>query len=206
MATSKTLNPTNVTISIPAMSDVPDAAVFSNCVDKEADAINVLGTNVSDSKLNLGTYSSMPSLSEIGNGVVAFLLNTAATVDGYSFPAGIRIVGYKYSDTFHGIAIATGNVTYCVRWNATGGWTVLQNLRTHTTVEITATTSASGNINISSSVPAGLRPVCATVKNETAVYLCPITKTGTNWLVHIRRASDLSLMSSTEFTIEVDMM
>lgn len=45
MATSKTLAPTNVTISIPAMTDQPDASVFSNCVDKEADAINALNSN-----------------------------------------------------------------------------------------------------------------------------------------------------------------
>ena len=47
MATSKTLAPTNVTISIPAMADAPDASVFSNCVDKEADAINALNSHLS---------------------------------------------------------------------------------------------------------------------------------------------------------------
>lgn len=46
MATSKTLAPTNVTISIPAMADAPDASVFSNCVDKEADAINALNSQI----------------------------------------------------------------------------------------------------------------------------------------------------------------
>lgn len=45
MATSKTLTPTNVTISIPEMTDQPNASVFSNCVDKEADAINSLNNN-----------------------------------------------------------------------------------------------------------------------------------------------------------------
>lgn len=46
MATNKTLAPTNETISIPAMTDVPDASVFSNCVDKEADAINTLNSKI----------------------------------------------------------------------------------------------------------------------------------------------------------------
>lgn len=58
MATSKTLAPTNVTISIPAMTDQPDASVFSNCVDKEADAINALNsklTTVVDNSLTPGT-------------------------------------------------------------------------------------------------------------------------------------------------------
>ena len=44
MATSKTLAPTNVTISIPAMTDAPNASVISNCLDKEADAINALNS------------------------------------------------------------------------------------------------------------------------------------------------------------------
>lgn len=61
MATSKTLNPTNVTISIPAMSDVPDAAVFSNCVDKEADAINTLNTKASTYDLGSKTIATMQS-------------------------------------------------------------------------------------------------------------------------------------------------
>ena len=40
MATSKTLTPTNVTIQIPAFTDQPDQRVNSNCIDKEADAID----------------------------------------------------------------------------------------------------------------------------------------------------------------------
>ena len=44
MATSKTLAPTNVTISIPAMTDQPNASVLANCADKEADAINALNS------------------------------------------------------------------------------------------------------------------------------------------------------------------
>ena len=45
MATSKTLKPTNVTISIPAMSDRPNQSVNSNCIDKLADAVNNLQDN-----------------------------------------------------------------------------------------------------------------------------------------------------------------
>ena len=46
MAISKTLTPTNETIQIPAMTDAPDASVFSNCIDKEADAINALNSKL----------------------------------------------------------------------------------------------------------------------------------------------------------------
>ena len=47
MATSKTLTPTNVTIQIPEFTDQPDQRVNSNCIDKEADAINALNNNIS---------------------------------------------------------------------------------------------------------------------------------------------------------------
>ena len=47
MATSKTLAPTNVTISIPEMTDAPNASVLANCADKEADAINALNSQIS---------------------------------------------------------------------------------------------------------------------------------------------------------------
>ena len=46
MATSKTLTPTNVTISIPAFTDKPDQRLTTNCIDKEADAINALETRI----------------------------------------------------------------------------------------------------------------------------------------------------------------
>ena len=42
MATSKTLKPTNQTISIPAMTDRPNQSVNSNCIDKLADAVNAI--------------------------------------------------------------------------------------------------------------------------------------------------------------------
>lgn len=46
MATSKTLTPTNVTIQIPAFTEKPDQRVNSNCIDKEADAINALSDQI----------------------------------------------------------------------------------------------------------------------------------------------------------------
>ena len=58
MATNKTLAPTNVTIAIPAMADKPDASVFSNCVDKEADAINALNSNM-DNVINANVLTDL---------------------------------------------------------------------------------------------------------------------------------------------------
>lgn len=46
MATTKTLTPTNQTISIPELTDSPDMSVASDAIDKEADAINTINGKV----------------------------------------------------------------------------------------------------------------------------------------------------------------
>ena len=60
MATSKTLKPTNQSISIPALSDAPDISVLADAVDKEADAINTLW----DGRVFYGTSSTSASTQE----------------------------------------------------------------------------------------------------------------------------------------------
>ena len=60
MATTKTLRPTNVTISIPEFTDQPDQRVNSNCIDKEADAINTLSEQIGTlSNLNTTEKSNL---------------------------------------------------------------------------------------------------------------------------------------------------
>lgn len=46
MATNKTLAPTNVTVQIPALADVPDMSVPANAIDKTIDAVNVLNSQL----------------------------------------------------------------------------------------------------------------------------------------------------------------
>ena len=46
MATTKTLTPTNQTISIPELSDSPDMSVPAEAISKEADAINALSEHI----------------------------------------------------------------------------------------------------------------------------------------------------------------
>ena len=46
MATTKTLTPTNQTISIPELSDAPDMSVPADAISKEADAINSLNSKI----------------------------------------------------------------------------------------------------------------------------------------------------------------
>ena len=75
MATSKTLAPTNVTISIPAMTDAPNASVLANCADKEADAINALNSQIANLK----------GLSEAKASVTATDLNDCQYAGAYMF-------------------------------------------------------------------------------------------------------------------------
>ena len=71
MATSKTLTPTNVTIQIPAFTDQPDQRVNSNCIDKEADAINALNTAiVALTPIASKSFGSVDELNSYGNSVI----------------------------------------------------------------------------------------------------------------------------------------
>ena len=45
MATNKTIDPTNVTVQIPAMADKPNQATNSNCLDKIIDGVNAVNSN-----------------------------------------------------------------------------------------------------------------------------------------------------------------
>jgi len=71
MATSKTLAPTNVTISIPAMTDAPNASVISNCLDKEADAINALNSQKVTKYRHSITNQSVITTSHISDAISA---------------------------------------------------------------------------------------------------------------------------------------
>ena len=74
MATSKTLSPTGVTIQIPAFTDQPDQRVNSNCIDKEADAINALNDQIAT------FFSEVQSASQVTQG------GGTATI---AFPTGV---------------------------------------------------------------------------------------------------------------------
>ena len=95
MATSKTLAPTNVTISIPAMTDAPNASVLSNCIDKEADAINTLNSQIGSIQYyykNIGTsYSS-------------YIERLEAAIAQSDFPTGKAVVGCILSGSYHFIS------------------------------------------------------------------------------------------------------
>lgn len=91
MATNKTIQPTNVTVQIPAMTDTPDASVFSNAIDKSIDGINTLNshmTTLSSPDLNnlkesglyyVGGASNSPGGSTNWWGHVVVIANSTGT-------------------------------------------------------------------------------------------------------------------------------
>lgn len=99
MATSKLLKPTNVTISIPAFTDQPDQRVNSNCIDKEADAINSL----SDQIANLDGILSSGTL--IVNGT---LTSTGTTIDVSSYRA--LWIEIEFGTYFYTLLIPTASI------------------------------------------------------------------------------------------------
>jgi len=94
MATSKTLTPTNVTIQIPEFTDQPDQRVNSNCIDKEADAINSLNTAI-------GNLTNAQSVNDTNTAISTGLYktNSSASNTPYSGYWAILVNAYGQSDT-----------------------------------------------------------------------------------------------------------
>ena len=96
MATSKTLTPTNVTIQIPEFTDQPDQRVNSNCIDKEADAINALNGKIEKcmyTQYEGGCQSGSPATFTADNGAVYLVIcshpyGTGCAYVVYGWPAG----------------------------------------------------------------------------------------------------------------------
>ena len=80
MATNKTINPTNVTVQIPAMADKPNQATNSNCLDKIIDGVNAV-----DSKINTTTSRGVAPLITASTNNSNYTINTGeyfVVVDG----------------------------------------------------------------------------------------------------------------------------
>ena len=127
MATSKTLTPTNVTIQIPEFTDQPDQRVNSNCIDKEADAINALNSKIANQAFDKVNSTSINDLnSDIPNGLYEYGANSsnAPTTNG-----GVVLhclIAYKN----HGFQIAhANNQSYLsYRWKSADTWSAWKSL------------------------------------------------------------------------------
>ena len=124
MATSKTLAPTNVTISIPAMTDAPNASVMSNCIDKEADAINTLNSQITTKigdfyavQLNYGTTITVTSKG-VGNRAGIVIVGEGASCSLWAFTyrsanqtVSIVKIGGNDNRTLSATVTSTGVIT-----------------------------------------------------------------------------------------------
>jgi len=114
MATSKTLTPTNVTIQIPAFADKPDQRVNSNCIDKEADAINALSDQIAMSAWSGSDgvrYRKSDRFVELN--INKSIGGSGITVSSWSSSSAIgSISGYSndYLVTIPFLYLTTGNV------------------------------------------------------------------------------------------------
>ena len=127
MATSKTLTPTNVTIQIPEFTDQPDQRVNSNCIDKEADAINSLNTaigNIDPKRGDLNTISSDTTIIGLDAGTYQVVLSSGTPVTNGYIPAqyGTLIVNDSGKNYKSYMFVTTGNAVYsriCHKGNST---------------------------------------------------------------------------------------
>lgn len=104
MAITKTLRPTNVTISIPDFTDQPDQRVNSNCIDKEADAINTLSEHLTTATtVKTHTFAGSIAVKRCGN--VCFLSCVSGT---YSNSAAWGTLTYTVGSSTGTLIIPSG--------------------------------------------------------------------------------------------------
>lgn len=93
MATNKTINPTNQTVQIPAMTDAPDASVFSNAISKTIDGVNTLNSQLG------GMYNYKTGSSGSGSNTLKINLESTSStreymILGFGISSGQQLVGF----------------------------------------------------------------------------------------------------------------
>lgn len=107
MATSKTLTPTNVTIYIPEFTDQPDQRVNSNCIDKEADAINALDSRTTVIGTIVEKTVSNQTLN--ANGQTIYANNSITLPAGTWLICGTGLVSKAVASSRQGLTLTTSN-------------------------------------------------------------------------------------------------
>ena len=120
MATSKLLKPTNVTISIPEFTDQPDQRVNSNCIDKEADAINSLSEQIGSLKfIHVSVNGNTSKTVTIANTTRVLIYTSGGAVNSMTmYSVSSNSAGTMYIKEF----ISGSNIT--VTSSATNSFTI----------------------------------------------------------------------------------
>ena len=155
MATSKTLKPTNVSISIPAFTDKPDQRLNTNCIDKEADAINALSDRTAN-VICLGSFeaSSLGNPTTLKEAISALYGNVTANTAAlqiafFAYSGGGRWVAQiqKNSSNYGTAILYSYNDTYHVfKYTYSSGTETLLNFCGATETSVTTTHSATFTI------------------------------------------------------------
>lgn len=172
MATTKTIQPTGATITIPAFTDKPDARVFSTDVDNITEAANALNSNVN--KLDSNTNETTDILAS----ALACTKTTFFKTSGSSSYTGtLPSNAYKVS-TF--IVNVRGGGRFVTATNSEGGvatnyytgsaWIGWQELALNSSIpkyyygsENTSSISPSSNSTVTVPVPTGATSVLAVI-------------------------------------------
>ena len=123
MATSKTIIPTNQTVSIPALADVPDISVVSDALDKTIDAINTLDTHTAMKYDSTHTPTELYESAPVGFSVVRV---TAGKTGNPTATGDWNIMQFKpdnYNDYGVQIACQTNSAQLWLRRLYAGTWT-----------------------------------------------------------------------------------
>lgn len=201
MATNKTIQPTNVTVQIPAMADVPDASVFSNAIDKSIDGINALNSQIA-TQTSAGTFSNETQLNSLLDTLLSAMPSGGIKVFEADCNGSFNV--FKASTRYFGTIYKTGTSTSYAHvdmramedtaeiWGrrvSTGGYLwvdIASQITTITTVSDTGTTSATGAINLTSlfTIYSGTRSIIG-LYAESASYPNGIighpVKIGSSW-------------------------
>ena len=140
MATSKLLKPTNVTISIPAGTDIPDQSVSSNCIDKEGDAINALSDQIANLKNN---GANVIEFSEINSNLT--INNSYKHVYNYGHVAF----------AFIKISVSSSISAWNILFKMTNLKSLLNNYNVMTQENIQLSLSSNGTVSTASNISAG---------------------------------------------------
>lgn len=82
MATNKTINPTNQTVSIPAFTDQPDIRVITNDIDKTIDGVNTNYTAINNVQDGLAIVANGNTHAAITSGQFVYVKNHSTLNDG----------------------------------------------------------------------------------------------------------------------------
>lgn len=174
MATSKTLTPTNVTISIPEFTDQPDQRVNSNGIDKLADAVNALNTHVEN--LSATTISNLSDVPVNSQGRLTF--NAGVSPTGSQLAANYQCYGSSTRRTIT-ITDVGGSSDYVSYYNGSS-WTTWKRLSSIVSDTASGTTDGYGFISSGKAITSR-KILSARVSTPTTGIAATPVQIGTNW-------------------------